>query len=443
MPPPVALLFCTIFVAFLLRLDYKQAYAVSRLAWIPTVWALAAFSKPLGIWFGTTGSVEAGSPIERAFLIVVACFAIAVLSKRRFDWSGAFRENFWLVVLIGFMLISISWSSMPFISFKRWTREIVAVVMAFMILSEHDPRQAIITILRRVAYILLPYSLLLIKYYPELGVQYGRWSGERMWVGVASQKNGLAIICMISAIFLIWTLFRGWRGLDIPVTKYQTYIELVVLILAFTLLMGPRKTFTYSATSTVVFVLALLTASVFYWMKARGVLLGPNAMKVIIIAIVIYGTITPFVGQLKILDISRVLERDETLTGRSNIWEALIPFVHNRPVLGHGFGGFWTTEMRILIYSDAHNGYLDALLNFGFFGLLLLTFFLISCCQKAYRTITDDFDWGILFICYLLMAVTHNIAESSIHSLASSITAIVLFFSVSSLKASSTNETLD
>jgi exopolysaccharide production protein ExoQ len=422
-------------VAFLLWLDHKKASEVSRSLWIPTIWALEAFSRPLGLWFGNTeaGSMEAGSPIDRAFLTILFCFAIFVLSKRRFNWTSAIRENLWLILVLGFMLISISWSPVPYISFKRWTRELIAVFMAFMILSERDPRQAVLSILRRVSYVLLPYSLLLIKYYPRYGVNYGRWSGEMMWAGVTTQKNQLTLLCVISALFLIWTLIRRRRGDDIPVAKYQTYLEIFLLVLALFLFFGPRRTPTYSATSAVSFAAALFALFGFYWIKKRHSALGMNALRVIIATIVIYGTITPFLGRLSILDVTSTLKRNETLTGRSEIWAFLVPFALSRPVFGHGIGGFWTTEMRRLSSSHAHNGYLDIILDLGFLGLLLISLLLLSFCRKAYRAITCDFDWGLLFVCYLIMVPVHNIAESSVNSLTSSLTAIVIFFSVSTV----------
>ena len=57
MPPPLALLLCLVFVAFLLRLDYKKSPEASPYLWIPSLWALVAFSRPLSTWFG--GNPEA------------------------------------------------------------------------------------------------------------------------------------------------------------------------------------------------------------------------------------------------------------------------------------------------------------------------------------------------------------------------------------------------
>jgi len=170
-------------------------------------------SKPLGAWLQQPSeSLEAGSPLDRLFLIILMSAALIVLFKRGFDWAGTIRENAWLVLLIMFMLISVVWSDIPGISFKRWIKEFQAVLIAFVVLSEPSARRAMESILRRTTYVLIPFSLLLIKYFPIYGVEYGRWSGSRYWIGVTLQKNGLARLCIISAVFLIWSLLRRWKG---------------------------------------------------------------------------------------------------------------------------------------------------------------------------------------------------------------------------------------
>ena len=97
--------------------------------------------------------------------------------------------------------------------------------------------------------------------------------------------------------------------------------------------------------------------------------------------IIVYGTITPFLAELPIYDVSSTLGREETLTGRTIIWAKLIPFVMQTPIFGNGFGGFWTSSIRENIALSAHNGYLDTILNTGFVGHILFSIFLLSCCQ--------------------------------------------------------------
>jgi len=258
-----------------------------------------------------------------------------------------------------------------------------------------------------------------------------------MWTGVTSQKNSLALLCLFSAFFLVWTLIRRWQGRDIPVVRYQTPVEIFLLFLTILLFTGPQHTFTYSATSTAALAVGLTAFVGLLWKKKRGKLIGAGILTAIIAFTIVYGTVTPFAGGLTLYDASSVLGREESLTGRSDIWAALVPYAMNKPILGFGYGGFWTDAMRQISSSHAHNGYLDIILNLGFVGLILFSMFLLSCCRKAKKVMAQDFDWGALWVCFLIMAVVHNIAESSFVGLTGSMTSVILFLSVSFAAATS------
>ena len=67
----------------------------------------------------------------------------------------------------------------------------------------------------------------------------------------------------------------------------------------------------------------------------------------------------------------RCFGREATLTGRTEIWAKFLPFALKEPLIGHGVGGFWTDAMqKSLEYhlTQAHNGYLDIFLDYGFVG---------------------------------------------------------------------------
>lgn len=433
MPPQIALILCTGFVFFLSRLDRRQFPEVSVSSWLPTLYVLMASSKPLGVWFGTGGeSMEAGSPLDRTVLTVLFCVGVAILLKRQFNWLNAFSKNPWVVLLLGYMLVSILWSDIPISSFKRWIRQLVALTMAFLLASEVRPLRALHSLFTRVVYILLPFSLLLIKYYPKLGVEYGRWSGSLMWIGVASQKNGLALLCLFSFFFLMWNFIRRWQGLDLAATGYQTYVEIILLLLTIWLFMGPNHTLAYSATSTVALAVGLTAFAVFMWTKNRRRYTNAGTLLFILAFIIFYGTMTPFIGKLTIMDVSSSFGRNETLTDRTAIWEVLVPHATEELIIGHGFGGFWTDEMRSQTSSHGHNGYLDVILDTGVIGLALLSAFLLSSCQKAVRMFAYEFEWGVLWVCLLLMATIHNITESTFTSFGSMLVAFLLFLAVCS-----------
>jgi O-antigen ligase len=429
MPPQLALLICTVFVLFLLYLEHKQAPKVSHALWIPTLWMLCSATKPLGIWFGVEADAE-GSPLDRVVFSGFLCLGLFVLVSKKFSWSSAIRENKWLILLISYMLVSILWSDIQYISFKRWVRELLAVIMAFVVLIEREPRQSVQSVFRRTVYILIPYSLVLIKYFPAYGVQFARWSGYREWIGVTTQKNGLGRLCLISAFFLIWTLVRRWYGRGVLFRGYQTYVDVSILALTFWLLKGPPGG--YSATAIAALAGGLVMFFILLWMKKRQIYLGANTLTVIMILVIVYGVATVMTGGATLpTDVTSTLGRDETLTGRTDVWAELLPIAMQQPFLGHGFGGFWTPTTRIVYrISEAHSGYLEIILELGFVGILFFSMFLLSCCRKARKELRHDFDWGALWICFLLMVVLHNVTESSLSSFGSHLTAVLLFLVV-------------
>jgi exopolysaccharide production protein ExoQ len=431
MPPLLALLLCSGFVAWLLRLTRRQAGPVTAASWIPTIWVLSIATKPLGVWFGG-GDINAaadGSANDRLFQVALLILGCIILSRRRLPWHLIVREHCWLFVLLSYMLASIVWSDIPFVSLKRWIRELVALIMALLLLSERYPREAAELIIRRSVLILIPFSILLIKYYPHLGVEFGRWSGERMWIGVTTQKNGLGRLCLIAAFYLVWSLVRTWRDRKSGIDKRKTYGDLLVLILTLYMLKGPENS--YPATAIAALLAAVLLYLGLLMLRRMRINIASPVFPAIILFFIAFGTVTPFVGGASVGVFTGAMGRDETLTGRTDVWASLLPVVKSRPVLGAGFGGFWSPSTREKhMISEAHCGYLEVLLGLGSVGLMLITAFYVSCSRKAHRVLRKDYDWGCLFIGYLLISVIHNVTESSINSFTYHLTAVVLLVSV-------------
>jgi O-antigen ligase len=393
------------------------------------MWMLAIASKPLGIWFGAVGDAEVGSPLDRIVLTGLLLAGLVVLARRQFEWSAALRANLWLVLLLSYMLVSILWSEITYVAAKRWTRQFIVLVMAFVILSEPNSRLAFQSLLKRCFYILIPYSLLLIKYYPALGVEYGRWSGLQMWIGVTVQKNTLGRLCLVAAFFLLWSLFCHWKYYDRPNTKQARMADLVVLLIALFMLKGANNA--YSATAIGTFAVGIGTFVILMSLSKTRVVLPKWCLLALVLVVLGFGVAAPFTGGSNVAAFSGTFGRNETLTGRTETWAELVPVVKSQPLLGAGIGSFWTTARREFYQmSHAHNGYLDILLEFGLAGLALYTCLLLSCADRCYRAFSVDPVWGSLGVCFLIMALVYNVSESALNSLAEQTTAIILMLSI-------------
>jgi O-antigen ligase len=435
MPSILALILTITFILFLLRLERKQNPSASFALWIPTLWMLLIATKALGVWFGIDSTtIEEGSGLDRIFILSLLVAGLLILMKRNYNWTNGIKDNPWLILLLVFLLASILWSDMAFVSLKRWIRiPAVAIIMAFVVSTEADPRKALESIFRRIVYIYPPFSFLMIKYYPQFGIEFHQHTGEVMWIGASTQKNGLALRCLFAIFFLLWTFIRRWRGRDISVTWYQTYIEVFLLALSMWLFMGPKHTITHSSTSTAALAIGLTALLGLLWLKRHTIIPSANSLSIVIALIIIYGSVTPFLGGLTIFEeVAGLLGRDTSLTGRDDIWVKLIPTANQYLFFGVGFGGFWNNKLvEVMRINEAHNGYLDTILNMGVIGLILISIFLIASCRKAQREMTQDSDWGIFWFCIILMTVLHNIAESSISSFIG-LVPVIIFLDIAS-----------
>jgi exopolysaccharide production protein ExoQ len=434
MPSIIALFLCTLYVAVLLMFEKKRNPGFSRALWIPTAWMLIAASKPVGTWLGRGSGAAEGSVVDQVFLTALLVMAAVVFLRRKFDWADIARKSPFVLLVIGFMLISVAWSGIPFVSLKRWSRELIAVAMALVVLTEKDPHAATICVFRRVMVILIPLSLVLIKYFPQYGVEFGRWSGERMWIGATLQKNGLGRLSMLSAFLYVWSFARKIMGDSAPERKTYVFADISVFLISLYLLKSTPGS--YSATGIVSFVVGVGIFFLLLGLQRARIRLGRYVFAFVVVALVSFAIYTVLAGGKTVGSATSALGRNTTLTGRTDVWASLVPVFKSKPILGRGFGSFWTTKTRILFdIPDAHSGYLDVLLETGIIGMLLLTAFLVHFSVRAQSFLREDFFWGSFCICCAVMALIHNMSESSFNSFSSHLTAVLIFLSIASSKS--------
>jgi len=437
MSPILALIACTVFVAVLLSIERSHNREASLGLLVPTVWMLIYASRPLGRWFDMSGvgeaGVESGSPIDRMVLSVLIGLALLILLARKLDWNRIVNDNFWLIVFFLYLGMSILWSEIPLASSKRWIRSIGDILMACVVLSERKPLQALESVLRRCAYVLVPFSLMLSKFYPHLGREYGRWSGMEMWTGVTMQKNSLGQLCALSAFLLIWALLRERRTGGLQKAALRRTADLLVLLIALFLLIGPSS-YSRSATSVSIFLIGIAVLLLLNQRErfARYVAqqLKALALSLSLMYVLLYDSLVKIVTSL--------LERDETLTGRTDIWRPLLEYASDNPILGVGYGGFWAPgnwELEDLftpqfILTQAHNGYLAIYVELGIVGLVLLAVFLLAYCNAVRRQLDRSFDWGVYGICLLPMSLIYNNSEVSFLQSSSYLWSTMVFLTI-------------
>ena len=171
-------------------------------------------------------AATAGDPVARGVYILLIIFGMLIYFNRRGNLSDFIRANQALLILYAYVLLTITWSDLPWISLKRYVNICGSLLMAFIVVSEEDHHKALEHIFRRYAAIGLALSLFYVKTNRSIGYVIGV-HGEHFMAGIASHKNELGILCMFSLVLLIWRALRLWP----QVNYFDVFFLLIALYL--------------------------------------------------------------------------------------------------------------------------------------------------------------------------------------------------------------------
>jgi O-antigen ligase len=163
---------------------------------------------------------------------------------------------------------------------------------------------------------------------------------------------------------------------------------------------------------------ALVIFYLFYKARLRDRVLQAGLLLMIGIGTYVYYSEGVFGWLIPYLTRGNV-ETTLTLTGRVPLWEVLLPFVGQSPLLGAGFAAFWSPENIYQIqlitgfpWVSAHNGFLDVLLNTGTVGLAILLTFCFVAMVVIVRSARRGDALGWLAFLFLLYYMLHNLTNS-------------------------------
>ena len=415
MPPSVALLVWLILLLGLLCFDPAKDSGTSLALWVPVTWMFIVGSRLPSQWFGNqvgqaAQALEEGNPLDRSVYFILMLLAIGILISRSFNWGDFFARNLALVAFLSFALLSVMWSDFPFVAFKRWFRDLGNYLVILVALSDPRPLEAVRTVLRRLCYLLIPLSILLVKYYPEMGKQYDQWTGIATYAGATTSKNMLGLACLLSGIFLFWDTVTRWSHRKERQTKRIILVNGSFLAMTLWLL-----NLSNSATSRVCLVLGCLVIAAVHSKAFRR---RPGFLKALIPAGFLLYMILAFGFGLNGA-LAGAVGRDPTLTDRTKIWAILLD-MHTNPLLGTGYQSFWLGPRLLQVWqaglgrlNEAHNGYLQLYLNLGVIGLFFLGGFLIASYRTICRRLEPLSGLGSLGLAVWTVSVFYNATEAA------------------------------
>ncbi len=416
MSSTLAQLLCLSFVLWLYARDSKQLPKFSWGLWLPLVWVIVIGSKPVSAWLGSgieeaTSDFSEGSPLDRAALLALIAAGIAVLLPRRLQWGKIFSQNKWLFIYFGYLAVSCLWSEYPFVSIKRWVKDAGNIVMVLVILSEKDPVTAAKAVLLRCGYLLIPFSVVYVKYIPSLGRYYDQWTGQPYYCGVMGNKNAMGMSLFVCTLFLFWKMVGQWdrrkaRGAD----KLDLPLHGFLLLMCGWLL--------FKAHSSTALVCTILGAAILLALRLPAIRSKVGKFGLYTSALLIILLLLNSVVDLG-ASFVQLVGRDMTFTGRTVIWDLVLSEEIN-PILGVGFSSFWLgdrtdrlSEAYFYDLNQAHNGYIETYLNNGYLGVGLLVAVFAFSFRPIKRDILSGAPFGALRLAFLIPALFYNMTEAT------------------------------
>lgn len=396
--------------------DTKDRTSVSWSVWIVVIWLFVHGTRPLGSWFGLEGQVsrDEGSPLEATVNGVLIAAGLSVLIRRGIQWGTVITGNVWLSVFYLFWILSITWSDYPLITFKRLIKDFGYLIMALVVLTDKVPTQSIRAAIVRFSYICIPLSVIWIRYFPHLGREFVGYSKSTlMYVGVSTHKNVLGNLVLASALFVLWEILEQWKERNAgkkPLLKSHAF---VLAMCWYLLLLIDSQTSLVCASLGSVLLVTLF--------KVRSWTYNPGRIELVgILGGTIVGLVNLFVDVKEVF--LQSVNRDPTLTTRTDIWPILIEFQDN-PLLGQGFCTFWAGERMVELEAvtfgiiQAHNGYIETYLNGGIVGMTLLGLLLLATYLRIRKHLILGIPDSHIRLVILIIAVIYNFSEASFNKI--------------------------
>lgn len=335
-----------------------------------------------------------GSPFDRFVFMALILAALVVLRRRKVNWRAVAAANKWLFLLLVYLGISTLWADDSFISFKRWIKEIGNIAVILIVLSEADPVSAIKSVLFRCSAFLIPTSVLLVKYYPDLGRGFNNWILAYTYCGVTTDKNTLGMTLFACSMGLSWSLLDLWKE----------RFEQKKVVCAHLLLLGMSLWLYVKANCATSLACTTLGVGIIFAMKApalRNALQRVGLWGLLVLALcalllnLLFNPMEALVGELG---------RNMTFTGRTAIWQQVLR-VHLNPLIGAGYSSFWQPDRSESLskalgfyypLQEAHDGYIEVYLNNGLIGLAILLIVLKGSVSRIISGLGGRFLRGIL-----------------------------------------------
>lgn len=341
-------------------------------------------------------------------------FALAIIAMRPLKHPERFAVvpwPFWLA--LGWCWLSLTWALDPGVAVRRLVLTTIIIWSVFAVVRQVGVERTLLFV-RAALVAMLIVNFVTVLAFPAVGLHTANGDDPMLagqWRGFMGHKNQAGLLCAMTILFF------SYDRRKIP------YALLAAVILFSSVFLW----FSGSKTSLGLVFVAVAIGFGFAYAKARYFnhsTMSPTARSLIVatISLLLLPVIHFGVQSDWFLN---YLADPSGLTGRTDIWAAMMRYYLNNPVFSAGYGSFWNIGNAspmltfgkgwVLSVSQGHNGYLDLLVTIGLPGLVLvLMAAFVFPAQRLFATARLSKATSALVAAVLVFCFMHNFTESSL-----------------------------
>jgi O-antigen ligase len=361
----------------------QASRALRRWPLLLLIGLLFALAQPFDLAFSTDVGIEAeqnviarqeGSLARRIGLLgMLALSTVSLLtrSEHQLRLQGALG---WAILLfLTWAALSVGWSAEPAITARK------VVVLAILMFSA-------LAIAR-----LLSLDEILMLTIACCGAAIALGLASEIALGKFTPLTGdYRFAGVMFPAFSAWTvslLFFAALGLRQRREDYQGALLILCVVAVVILVLAKTRA------SAAAFTVALLAYGLLVWPRRKlvswlGVLALVTVTGLFVLELATGNSMALLGGAA---NLGRETESISNLTGRTDIWADLLPYIGKRPLHGYGYESFWSERqlesfaaMQGWAVPDSHNGFIELTLGVGVIGAALYAFILLVGIGKAW-----------------------------------------------------------
>ncbi|HLY62255.1 MAG TPA: O-antigen ligase family protein [Terriglobia bacterium] len=378
-------------------------------------------------------SMAEGSLIAIGIQVGLYCVTLFFIATRWQSFLHGALKIKWIALLLAIAVASTSWSQDPSLTLRRSALLIATTAFGIYFATRFEISEQL-QLLAWTLGVVIVLSFLFGIFLPEYGIDSSAHFGD--WQGVFSQKNALARAMVLSILVFLFARPGFHRS-----TRWVGFFASISLLIL-----------SRSLSGLIIFILLLGTLPLFKLLRTRVTLAIPVGLTLC----AMLAASARFLGP-SLPDFFEFVNRSSTLTGRTDIWSAVLISISKRPILGYGFDAFWlglrgeSANVLLSVHWMAlhgHNGFLDLWLDLGAVGFATFVVGYLLLWRRALRVLRSSGDSASVWLCiYLAFTLLYNLTESAlvrentIYWVLYTSTAVSIFLHKSPVTAHLENET--